>query len=309
MRFGDPGGEVESPARDAAVRRLRVFHRAWPETLQVSAFFDEFSALLLSAGGPERSQLLDFMPRARRILLNNELTSAVYDALNEAPSSIELNMDLIAAPADDVLWIELDGYARRLASERTGAAHGQDDRVGYLVMRHQSDPDVLVCAVARKSPDRVDGACYLMPAFCAISLPELAEFSGASRRYFDRGRQSSQGRMIMMVRAYMPPGIAAEIREMGKAAKAFDEQQVQLAARRESAPEGVFLLAVLMALSASNVEQAGGFASLTGAPAPYRHRLSGILGLRTPETGFLRTRDDLHLLSCDLRPAAPAVAA
>lgn len=275
----------------------------------MSDFFEEFSALLRSAGGPERSQLLDFMSRARRILLNNELTSAAYDALNEAPSTIERNMDLIAPPADEVLWIELDGYARRLASERSAEAHGGDDRVGYLVMKHQSDPNVLVCAVARKSPDRVDGSCYLMPAFCAISLPELAEFSRTSRRYFDCGRQNSQGRMIMMVRAYMPPGIAAEIRELGKAAKTFDEQKVQLTARGESAPEGVFLLAVLMALSASNVEQTNGLASLTAAPVPYRHRLSGILGLRTPESGFLRTRDDLHLLSCDVRPASPSVAA
>lgn len=274
----------------------------------MSQFFDEFSGLLRSAGGPDRDQLLDFMPRARRVSLSNELTSAVYDALNDAPSTIEHNMDLIVPPADEVLWIELDGHARRLASERSAEALG-DDRVGYLVMRHQSDPDVLVCAVARKTPDRVGGGCYLMPAFCAISLPELAEFSGASRRYFDPSRQSSQGRMIMMVRAYTPTGIATEISEMGKATQAFDEQKALLGARGESAPEGVFMMSALMALSATNVEQSDGYARFSKAPTPRRYRLASALGFRTPEIGFLRTRDDLHLLSREVRPASPDVAA
>ncbi|WP_456717619.1 MULTISPECIES: hypothetical protein [unclassified Bradyrhizobium] len=206
-------------------------------------------------------------------------------------------MDLIVPPHDKVLWVEMDGYARRPLLERTEGTIGGGDRVGYLIMRHEADSNVLVCAIARKTPDRVGGACYLMPALCAISLPELAEFSATSRRYLDRERQRSQRRMVMMVRSYIPPGVEEEIRDLGKASKQFDSEKSLLSARGESAPEGAFMIATLLALSAVNVSigDADGVAEMTELVPPARYRLAAAFGWRRPDSGFLRAGRSLRL--------------
>jgi hypothetical protein len=282
----------------------------------MSVFAEEFGRVLLgnvlrSSKSTERKQLLDGLERARRIIVSPTLTSAIYDALNVAPSTIERNMDLLVPPADEVLWIEMDGHSRRPLLERTGAAAGDDDRVGYLIMRHEADPSVLVCAVARKTADRVGGACYLMPAFCAVSLPELAEFSEASRRYFDRDRRRSQRRMVMMVRAYIPPGIESEILELGKSSKQFDSSKSLLSSRGEAAPEGAFMISTLLALSSSNViVSADGMAELAAPVLPRRYRLAAALGWRPPECGFLRIGRSIQLdARLVVKPAAQLVAA
>lgn len=277
----------------------------------MSSFFDEFSAVLRDVGGEEREQLLTHMPQARRLILDARLASAVYDALNDAPATIERNMDLIVPPQDGILWLELDGYARRKPSERVDGLVAGDDRVAYLVMRHESDPNVLVCAVARKTPDRIGGACYLMPALCAVSLPELAEFAATSRRYFDQERKRSLARMVMMVRTYTPPGIESEIREIGKASKGFDDEKSLLASRGESAPEGVFMVATLLALSATNVHINADDASakLHAATRPPRSRFAGLFGASSPEIGFVRSGQTVYLTAQEVRPALPPVAA
>lgn len=268
-------------------------------------FLEEFANLLSAVGGAERQQMLALIPQAKRIVLDAGLAAAVYDAVNEAPWSVESNLDLLIPPKDAVLWMEMDGYARRPLSERLGAETKGDDRVGYLVMRHVDDPNVLVAAVARKTPDRIGGACYLMPALCAVSVPELVEFAGMSRRYFDRERRYSQRRLVMMVRTYIPPGIDGEIGEIGKASTSFDKDQAVLAARGESAPEGVFLVAALLALSAVNVVVGDGAAEVAETPLPMRFALGSLLGLRAPEAGVLRFGDRLHLVAP--KPVMPAL--
>ena len=215
-------------------------------------FADEFRRSVRRAvQNVEREQVVEALSGARRIRAGFDVTRRAFEMLSRAPHLIERNLDVVGLPHAPATWIEIDDRARRgLAPD---APFSGPARVGYLLSPHPSDPGVLVAALARQIPERVDGACHLMPAVCALNVAALSELAALARRGLSRIPEESVARMVMHLVTYVPPGFWPEIEEFAKVAVNVEAETLHTEARRESAAEGVFLLALLVTLMASNV--------------------------------------------------------
>jgi hypothetical protein len=224
-------------------------------TADAGEFIDEFRRSIASAvQNTERGQLLDVLSDAVRIVVDPAMVRRVFETVSETPNLVERNLDLIGLPHAPATWIEIDDRARRDAA----AGLEGPSRIGFLLSPHPADPGVLVAAIARQIPERADGACHLMPAFCAINLAVLSDLAAAARHHLSTTPKESVARMVMSLMTYVPPGFTPEIDEFAKVAANVDSDRLHAESRVETAGEGVFLLALLVFLLARNVAYAAG---------------------------------------------------
>lgn len=231
----------------------------------------------------EREQVLDLVTKATRIRIDFEMTRRVFNTISDCPNMIERNLDMITLPHAPATFIEIDDHARRETDLPSGIA-----RIGFLIAPHPADPGVLIVAIARQIPERVEGACHLMPAFCAINLASLTDLSMRARRYLSTTPQDSIARMVMHLRTYVPPGFTPELDEFTKVVDNIDSDTLHLASRMETAREGVFLLALLVALAAENVvvsESGDGIRIAKVAPRQYGRGRRTLATLRLKAAG------------------------
>jgi hypothetical protein len=243
---------------------------AEPNAAVAGDFVAEFRrSVRMAIQNTEREQVLEVLAEATRIRIDFDMVRRVFDTISDCPNLVERNLDVIGLPHAPATWIEIDDRARREMAPDMAAA---PSRIGFLISRHPADPGVLIAAIARQIPDRADGACHLMPAFCAINLASLTDLSMRARSYLSSVPQESVARMVMHLRTYVPPGFTPEIDEFAKVSSNVDSDALHTESRLETAGEGVFLLALLVALSASNVvfsDAADGIR--TASVAPRRH--------------------------------------
>lgn len=217
----------------------------------------------------EREQVLDLLAEATRIRIDFDMVRRVFTTVSDCPNLIERNLDVIALPHAPATFIEIDERARR-----EGEAENMPTlaRIGYLLSQHPSDPGVLIAAIARQIPERVEGACHMMPAFCAINLASLTDLSMRARRYLSTTPQESIARMVMHLRTYVPPGFTPELDEFAKVSNNIDSDTLHTESRMEAAGEGVFLMALLVSLAAKNIVFAESDDGVrTASVAPRRH--------------------------------------
>lgn len=215
----------------------------------------------------EREQILAIMPEAVRISVDPGMVRRVFELVSATPHLIERNLDLVGLPHAPATWIEIDDRARR---ESPPAGEGLS-RIGFLISPHPADPGVLVVAIARQIPERADGVCHLMPAFCAFNLAILSDLSRAARSHLSTDPRESAARMVMSFMTYVPPGFTPEIDEFAKVAANVDSDRLHAESRMESSGEGLYLLALLVALMARNtVFETGADGIRTASLAPAR---------------------------------------
>lgn len=267
----------------------------------VQDFIGEFrKSVKLAVRNTEREQVLDALSEATRIRVDFELARRVFETVSDRPSVIERNLDVIGLPHAPATWIEIDDRARRGVEQETASA---PSRIGFLLSPHPADPGVLIVAIARQMPERVDGACHLMPAFCAINLANLADLSMRARTYLSSDPRESKARMVMNLWTYVPPGFLPEIDEFAKVSNNASEA-LQTESRLETAGEGLFLLALLVALSARNVvfsEAEDGVRTATMVPKRYGsvRRMLTSLRLKTMDPvdrGYVGTQPVVSLV-------------
>jgi hypothetical protein len=234
-------------------------------------FVDEFRrSLRMAVLNTEREQLIEVLAEAKRIKIDFDMARRVFETVSDRPSMIERNLDVIGLPHAPATWVEIDDRARR--ERAVDGAKAAPARIGYLISPHPSDPGVLIAAIARQIPERVDGACHLLPAFCAINLASLADLSARARDYLSDIPRESIARMAMYLMTYVPPGFTPEIDEFARVSSNVESDTLHAECRLETAGEGIYLLALLVALSAKNVvfsDAGGGIRTASVAPRRY----------------------------------------
>lgn len=214
-----------------------------------NSLHNDFKALLASIpGAPERERILQLLPQATCIALDDSITQNVSDTLSDQTWTVEHNLDFFTLPAP-ITWIEWNEKARRTDMDlmRDGAVH--PERVGVLLARHEEDPQTIVGAVAWRLPDgKTDHAA----AFISWNEDQISSLSKSARHSFSKVKTECLARMMSLVYTHVPSGFISEmevledVRDRGESI----EQMTDIA-RREASAEALFVIASALMLQCS----------------------------------------------------------
>lgn len=213
-------------------------------------------------GAPERAHFIQLLRRADGYRLDAAATAAVAAALRDAPDGVEANLDLIRLSADGI-WVEFPDEARRIPGVPPLAGTRYPFEVGVLATVDPDDEDRFVLMTAWDFAPAADPggrrAASVRHAYApvAFSREDISRHSFAAR-VGALGRTEAAGvRMLGLAHAYLPAGLADELRLAAEAEGDDEVQGAEEEAMRDAVSEAAFGLAALLFLSSRGARVGG----------------------------------------------------
>ncbi len=226
------------------------------------------SALGAVVGSVERAQVCALLDGSPRVRLDTDCVRAVSETLDQAPGSIERNLDRLALPGGPSAWIE---YPRA------------DGRVGCLMAAEPNGDGHVACFVAWQRGDPSDGPAPLFHSY-AILHWDLAHMASAAARA--SGGPGARERLEGLGSASVPPGLRAEM-ETWQELEGDAVEEALAVTRRQVLAEHSFLLGAVLLLDSDAVrlgDESGG-----GARPAWTATLEGRVARWPRRAGFSRT--------------------
>ncbi len=213
-------------------------------------------------GAPERAHFIQLLRRADGYRLDPAATAAVAAALRDAPEGVEANLDLIRLSADGI-WVEFPDAARRVPGVAPLPGTRFPFDVGVLATVDPDDDDrfVLMTAWDFAPSANPDGrrAASVRHAYApvAFSREDISRHSFAARADALGGPGHAAVRMLGLAHAYLPSGLADELRIAADAEGDEEVHDAEEEAMRDAVSEAAFGLAALLFLSSRGARLGG----------------------------------------------------
>lgn len=247
--------------------------------------------MLALPGAPERAQVAGLLKRARRHVLSPEVVETVHRTVREVPHTIERNLDFLGYPGAP-LWFEYENDSRAPAEQAITGNRTlfHPKRLGFLLEGAEADANAGERLLALVAWQFTDGSVHFSPALLYWDVDRLAELAQLARDKLGSGRDESQARMMHLVQLSIPQGFAAETEIVCD--NAVELEEAKAASMRDSAGEGLFVLAVMLLMTTEQVKtDPGGVVSFSEGTVPEPGRVHRLFASSRPRAfGFERRK-------------------